>query len=204
MSNMYSELIEWPDESKIVKGQVKNPTLVFIRNLFNNIGVTSSIMYAILVMVIKPILTKQFLQRCDLSATTLINIRKLVVYLQRKIASTPIEILGFNERDNYIDHTTQTKETEGYEIAADIVEHKDSVLLDIRDHLRELNDDLDTFNSINMNRSKTNLENFQLSTQLVAQDIENASNTDQISGQTNELVKSIREIKGWFVSGKIR
>lgn len=204
MTNTYSELIEWPNESQIVKGRVRNPTLIFIKNLFNNVGMISSIIYAVLVLVIKPILAKQFLQRCDLSATTLINIRKLVVYLQRKITSTPIEILGFNERGNYIDHTTQTKETEEYDRTPDTLDNNNSVLLNIRDRLRELNDDLDTFNSVNMNRSKVNLENFQLNTKLVVQDIENASNTEQFSEETDNLIKSIREIKGWFVSGKIR
>ncbi|KAG0669755.1 hypothetical protein C6P45_003389 [Maudiozyma exigua] len=204
MTNPFPELIEWPAESRIIKGRVRNPTLAFIKDLFNNIGVTSSIMYAILVMVIKPILRKQFLQRCDLSATTLITIRKLVVYLQRKISGTPIEILGFNERGNYIDHTTQTKEIENNGNDKSSSENKDSVWVGISDRLREVNDDLDTFNSVNMNRSKKNSENFMLNTKLLVQDIEYASNADDFSEQSEDLIKSIREIKGWFVSGKIR
>lgn len=145
MISTHWDKVDWPDQSKIRKGKLRNPTLTFIQNLFNNVGVASSIIYALLVMVVKPILVKQFVQRCELSAETLIDVRKLVIFLQKKLNTTPIAVLGYNEQGKYVEHTTQTEE----DVDATTLGKVECPLVRIKSKLQELNDDLDTFNKIN-------------------------------------------------------
>ncbi|SMN19777.1 similar to Saccharomyces cerevisiae YNL214W PEX17 Peroxisomal membrane peroxin and subunit of the docking complex that facilitates the import of peroxisomal matrix proteins [Maudiozyma saulgeensis] len=199
MSFTHWDKVQWPDQTKIIKGRLRNPTIMYIQNLFNNVGVVTSILYAILVMAIKPILVKQFLQRCELNGEALINLRKLVISLQKKLKTTHIAILGYNEKGNYIERTTQTEEIE-----ETVVDDMECPWVKINENLQELNNDLDTFNKLNQNRSTTNLDFFNLGAKLLAQDINHVDNAGLLADQRTEMVNSIREIKGWFVGGKIR
>ena len=201
--------IVWPDESRITQQHVTSPTLRWIYALFNGTGVATSIIYSVLLLIVKPQLVTMFSQRCELSAAALMSARKLVVSLQRRIKATPLMILGYNESGNYIEHTTQT-ETDNYLDPLDFVmEDKDngppvSRWHEITSRLDDINTDLDTFNKLHENRSNKQIQSFSDSCKLLSNQINHIDGTNLVIATTGDLKKSIREVKGWFVSGKVR
>lgn len=201
--------INWPNESMIRRQKVISPTLRWIYALFNSTGVATSTIYTVLLLIVKPQLLKQFQQRDELSATVLMNARKLVVSLQRRIKTTPVMVLGFNESGNYIEHTTQTEVDNSLEPLNFVMKDKDETApasrwQEIVSRLDDINTDLDTFNKLHENRSTTQMHSFTDNCKLLSAQINHIDGTNLVIATTSDLKKSIREVKGWFVSGKVR
>ena len=91
------EIIHWPDESKILPYKQKPRVLHQIEKLFYNAGVTVSLLYLALKLVIQPTLERHFDQRIQLSSECLLHLRRFVSLLTKKIKATPISAIGFNE-----------------------------------------------------------------------------------------------------------
>lgn len=206
MENNINNVI-WPKQSMIVRRKVRSPTVSFIQSLFNNIGISSSVAYFVLITVIQPILNTQFLQRTELSASVLLNVRRLAVSLQRRIKTTPLSILGFNEKGGYVERATQTDNNDDnnvFGVSDEYDSNECNPLLNTRDRLKEINDDLDTFNELQKNRSSTNLDQLNLEIKLATDQIMLSDESNEVANKMQDVTASIREIKGWFVSGKIR
>lgn len=188
------DTIEWPNESRIVTKNVKDATLVYTQNLFYNTGLLVSVIYLALKLVLVPCLDQQCSQRIEISATTLLRLRKAVSRLQNSIKTTPIAVIGYNESDNSIERCTQTSENENKqsERSWSLINRR---LIDSTTHLGQ-------FVQSNSRESKS-LDAFNMEAKLLSDKFRLEASAESQSELNKKMVKSIREVKGWFVSGRI-
>ncbi|AQZ10135.1 PEX17 (YNL214W) [Zygosaccharomyces parabailii] len=192
---MYSiDPVEWPDETKIVSTSRKNATFSYIQNLFHNAGLTMSVIYLMLKLVLVPALDERYRQRADFSASLLIRLRKLVCKLQNSLRTTSVSVIGYNEGEKTIERCTQTSEDE-----RDVSESRWTAISkrfgDAETHLRQF--------------AKSNalpphqMDTFNATSRLLADRLKDEVDADHSSGIDKSIVDSVREVKGWFVSGKV-
>ncbi|QLQ79404.1 hypothetical protein HG537_0C00510 [Torulaspora globosa] len=195
MNNRDLELIKWPDERNIRNYVRQNPTASIIQSLFTNAGIIGSIIYIVIKQVIVPSLDSHYLQRVDLSAATLLQLRRTVALLQAKLKYTTVSSLGFNESDGRVERSTQTL-NESYGMP----QERESRWKRFNDKLKEADNQLQLFNS-NSSSSK-NMDSFHLQVKLLVDEIK----LDETSEKTREccerIVRSVREAKGWLINGR--
>lgn len=195
MSNLDLGSIRWPEDRNIRKHIPRNSTASTIQSLFTNTGVIVSLVYIMIKQIIVPTLDAQYLQRIDLSATTLLQLRRAVMLLQGKLQYTPVSALGFNESEGKVERSTQTF-NDGNELPTG----REIRWKRLNDKLKEADNQLQLFNC-NANTTK-NMDSFHLQVKLLVDGIK----LDDSSAKTHEccdrIVHSVREAKGWLVNGR--
>ncbi|AQZ14586.1 PEX17 (YNL214W) [Zygosaccharomyces parabailii] len=192
---MYSiDPVEWPDEANIVSTSRKNATLAYIQNLFHNAGLTMSVIYLMLKLVLVPALDEQYRQRADFSGLLLIRLRQLVCKLQNSLRSTSVSVIGYNEGEKTVERCTQTSEDErgSPESRWTAINKKFG---DAGTHLRQFTKS----NALPPHQMDT----FNAASRLLADKLKDEVDADTSSGVDKSIVDSVREVKGWFVSGKV-
>lgn len=196
------ESIHWPDESKILPYKQKPRVLHQIEKLFYNAGVTVSLLYLALKLVIQPILEQHFDQRIQLSSECLLHLRRFVSLLTKKIKATPISAIGFNEHKIqgtsvcYVERCTQTEEPLGSDASK-----KTTRWGCVNEKLKSAKQGLVEFNELN-DRSD-HLDSFSFQTKLVNDLIAQSNTQSGLANTTRDITKNTREMKGWFLNGKI-
>lgn len=186
--------IDWPNESEIITKNTRNATLDYIRNLFHNTGLIASLAYLALKIVLLPCLEQQYSQRTNISASTLLSLRRLVSRLQNCVRSTPVAVIGYNEGNNSVERCTQTPE--------DKVEPLESSWTVISERLKNSTTYLQQF--VNSNSQELgNLNACSIEARLLSDRFKLESNMRLKADLSREMINSIREVKGWFVSGRI-
>lgn len=188
------DTIEWPEESRIVTKNTRNSTLDYIQNLFYNTGLIASLVYLALKLVLVPCLEQQYSQRTDISASTLLSLRQLVSRLQNCIRTTPVAVIGFNESNSSAERCTQTSEDE--------LEPLKSSWSAINKRLKDSTMHLQQFVKSNSQESG-NLNAFNMEARLLSDRFKLESGAEPQTELSRKMVNSIREVKGWFVSGRI-
>lgn len=188
------DTIEWPDESRIVTRSTKNATLGYIQSLFHNTGLIASLIYLALKLVLVPCLEQQYSQRADVSASTLLRLRKLVSQLQNCIRTTPVAVIGYNESHNSAERCTQTSEDE--------LEPLESSWSIINKRLTDSTTHLQQFVKSNSQEPR-NLNAFNVEARLLSDKFKLESGIEPQTELSRKMINSIREVKGWFVSGRI-
>lgn len=196
-SDMTIEAIEWPKEINIRRARPTDATAIFIRKLFYNAGLLSSVVYILLKALLEPSIEAHYLQRKALSAATLLELRKTVSSLQSRLICTPVSAIGYNEKDQVIERSTQTSEDLG------------DLSIPWRVRWKRLNDKLQDV-SMHLERyNKTceahpgNLEAFNFQMKLLVDELQFNDHPRKSSDTCDKIVKSVREVKGWFVNGRI-
>lgn len=186
--------VEWPDEAKIVSTSRKNATLAYIQNLFHNTGLTMSVIYLVLKLVLVPALDEQYGQRADFSASLLIRLRKLVCKLQNSLRTTSVSVIGYNEGEKTVERCTQTSEDE-----RGLSESRWTAINkrfgDAGTHLRRFAKS----NALPPHQMNT----FNAASRLLADKLKEEVDSDNSFGVDKSIVDSVREVKGWYVSGKV-
>lgn len=192
------DCISWPDPSKIISNK-KPSTMIQLESLFYNAGYIVTAVYLIVLVVLKPLLEKSYDQRIELSAGTLLQLRILVNSLLRRVKSPIVSIVFDNTRDkvsNYIDRYTQTDN-----LFENVDDGTNCGLGLINKRLNDLKRSLDMFNF--SNQSSPHLDSFTFQTKLIIDQINGYNLHEKVHKTSNEINQSIREIKGWFINGKI-
>lgn len=194
MSKMDLGRIEWPEERNIKNYVARSATASTIQSLFTNVGIIGSIIYILIKQVIVPSLDSHYLQRVNLSAATLLQLRRTVTLLQGKLKYTPVSSLGFNESDGRVERSTQTL-NESYGMP----QERESRWKRFNDKLKEADNQLQLFNS-NSSSSK-NMDSFHLQVKLLVDEIKLDQSPEQIRECCERIVRSVREAKGWLING---
>lgn len=189
-----SDPISWPDESRIVSRNTRNATLDYIRNLFHNTGLITSVIYLALKFILVPCLEQQYSQRINVSASTLLNLRKLVSRLQNSISTNDVAIIGYNEHNDSVERCTQTSEDE--------LKPLESSWSTINKRLRDSAMHLQRF--VDSNSSElVNMNSFNMDARSLSDRFNLESRTEPQIELNRKMITSIREVKGWFINGRI-
>lgn len=195
--DMNTEAIEWPKEVNIRRARPTDVTAIFVRKLFYNAGLLSSVLYILLKALIEPSIDTHYLQRKALSAATLLELRKTVSSLQSRLVCTPVSAIGYNEKDQVIERSTQTSEDFGDLSLPWRVRWKR-----LNDKLQDANMHLERYNKT-YDASPGNLEAFNFQMKLLVDELQFNDNSKKASDTCDKIVRSVREVKGWFVNGRI-
>lgn len=199
---MNSNQINWPQPEQISSISRNSKTLKTIKSIFYNSGLVMSLLYLLLEFVIRPILDVQYEQRNSLTAAALLKLRRIVANLQKWITTTPVAVIGFNETANTIERCTQTSE--------DSIISKylpESTWESINDKLEDINIHLEIFNGV-CDRPSQSRDNLIFQSQLIVDqlssaDSEGSTDREQAQEISYKITENIRDIKGWFVNGRI-
>ncbi|CDO94085.1 unnamed protein product [Kluyveromyces dobzhanskii CBS 2104] len=177
----------------------KPSTLKAIETLFYHTGLTVSAVYVFTHLILTKVLSQTYAQRLSLSHDSLMRLRRLVNSLRNRIKSTSVTALGENHRviqetKVYVDRCQQTDEridTSGSSSGWARINVRLGSLTDI---VRDYNCEIQSFEDLGPISLKAKLFIDQLK-----------DSTWQINKQEkySELVRSIREMKGWFIHGRI-
>lgn len=202
------QTMNWPDESRIIRARPKQLTLVKIQNLFYNTGLIVCVMYVFVAMIIQPSLQAAYNQRIEFSVSALLKARKLVTFLEKRIKTTPITVLGFNEVVNletnkrYLERSTQTDEpAEVYKNCEKSSEGNEKGWSRIAERLKTVNEALQDFN--NQNDRAEYLDSFSFQVKLVHDQLSNIDGRSKINAVMKEFTQTTREMKGWFINRRI-
>ncbi|CAI1672607.1 hypothetical protein SEUBUCD646_0N01170 [Saccharomyces eubayanus] len=191
----YPGHIDWPSNANIKRMEKINPTLKTIKTLLYNGGLIYAFLYSVVVMFVEPILQKQYLQRHDLSLSTLLHLRRCIAQLQKKLTKTPVSALGYNEHDKYMERSTQTSDD-------NIIQEDNSHWPEINVQLQSVKQELQYFNKFSGQTSET-IEDFVFQTKMVTDQVQVTDNSQIFSNKSRDIIQGIREMKGWFVNGQV-
>lgn len=203
--------IIWPDESRIQprkKSTIQDePIVKYIKTLCYNTGITSSILYFIVLAIVRPALKKQCEQRQELALAVFLRIRKALVKLVARIKTKNVSQLEFNKTETTVDRYVQTEDTPRT-MSEEDKEEEESQYYDINDwtmvniKLKQINYILNQH--VIILRHLDSMEYFNFQTKLLNEQVEGYDNKGSDLHEKSEEVKdSIREMKGWFVNGRI-
>lgn len=190
--------LEWPTRENIIDYK-KPTTLIQIEKLFYYSSLSISIFYGILHLFISPAIQSAYEQRLEFHYVTLIRLRRLVNTLKRTIKTTSLTAIGENERLMkssivYIDRCVQTNEeftSSGDEKGWSQI---NSRLKTISRHLEDYNEEMN---------NTVILESMTFQTKLLADVFHDSTSAIKTQESSSSTIQSIREMKGWFVHGKI-
>ncbi|KAL3229519.1 Peroxisomal membrane protein PEX17 [Nakaseomyces bracarensis] len=199
--------IKWPDQALIRNYNGRNRTIRTIRTIFYNTGLIFTIFYLIASTVVQPLLEVQVFQRLELSAQTLLGVRRLMSKLLKRLKSTDSSVIQLATGDSkYIERSVQTDHVPSDDYCyRDSMEEEYSTAStwqSIGSKLASVKETVDRFNT-NCARPSTNIENLTFQAKLVIDQLELSDNTEKIHLMTKESIDSIREMKGWYVNGLI-
>lgn len=188
--------IRWPQDDHIIRMPQRRATATAIQNLFSNTGIIVSILFILVKQVIQPSLESHFSQRVGLSASTLLQVRRLVATLKGMLVYTPISSIGFDGTNGEVERSTQTSEDDHK-----LLEGRENRWGKFNDKLKEANEHLQRYNTAAISSSK-NMDSFQFQMKLVVDEIQLNEDADKASERCRKIVDSVRELKGWFVNGR--
>lgn len=200
--------VVWPDQTLIRNYNGRNRTINTIRSIFYKTGLIFTVFYIIASAVVQPLLEVQVLQRLDLSAQTLLGVRRLMTKLLKRLEKTDSSLIPLTAGTNdYIDRVIQTEQpqTDDYYYHDDFeeVEHaSSSTWQNISRRLADVKQTVERFNN-NCSRPSTNIENLTFQAKLVVDQLDLSDNTEKVHRLSKEAIDSIREMKGWYVNGLV-
>ncbi|CCK70766.1 Pex17p KNAG_0F00970 [Huiozyma naganishii CBS 8797] len=201
----------WPDASRIVKTSAsRDPLVGLITKLCYNAGMVSSVLYLLLIAIIQPCISRQIDQRRELNVTALLRLRRAVSYLCSKLKTTNVSVFGFNDNGATVERCTQTSSTSDSEqnLGGDMFEASLSEAVK-KDYwnlanmkLKHISFDVSQYNARMGERSPPR-EQLQFEIKSVKNQVSLCDESKEIKKKTDRITDNIREIKGWFVNGKI-
>ncbi|CAI4051301.1 hypothetical protein SUVZ_14G1170 [Saccharomyces uvarum] len=191
----HSGHIDWPSNENIKRMEKINPTLKTIKTLLYNGGLFYAFLYSVVVMFVEPILQKQYLQRRDLSLSTLLHLRRCIAQLQKRLMMTPVSALGYNEHDKHVERSTQTSDD-------NMIQEDNSHWPEINVQLQSVKQELQYFNRFSGQPSEI-IEDFVFQTKMVTDQIKITDRSQKFSDKSRDIIQGIREMKGWFVNGQV-
>lgn len=187
--------IDWPSNENIKRMEKINPTLKTIKTLLYNGGLVYAFLYSVVVMFVEPILQKQYLQRRELSLSTLLQLRRYIAQLQKRLMMTPVSALGYNEYDKHVERSTQTSDD-------NMIQEDNSHWPEINVQLQSVKQELQYFNRFSGQPSEIT-EDFVFQTKMVTDQIKLTDRSQKFSDKSRDIIQGIREMKGWFVNGQV-
>lgn len=188
------EAIDWPDETKIVSLSRKSATVNYIQNLFYNTGLVTSVIYLALKLILVPALAEQCCQRVDLSGVVILRLRKLVSKLQNSLRTARVSALAYNECATTVERCTQTSE--------DTLDETESHWMAINKRIGDAGLHIRQFTASNASPPQQ-MDAFNAEARLLADRLKDEIDADSSSGVSKNVVDSVREVKGWIVSGRV-
>ncbi|CCE66148.1 hypothetical protein TPHA_0O01810 [Tetrapisispora phaffii CBS 4417] len=169
-----------------------------LRSLGNNAALFISIAYLTLEYIIRPLLNEQFRQRIQLSGTTLITLRKLVADLKGKLDEYRlISAIGFNETNKTVDRCTQTSK-DFISRGAYSVPTVEQINIKLEDFTLTL-DMENGSDGIQLRSNEETLQEIKESWK----DIDDVLESEKKLTSKTKVLECIRDIKGWYVNGRI-
>ncbi|CAL9733082.1 peroxisomal membrane protein Pex17p [Monosporozyma unispora] len=203
--------IEWPQESQIrgrVKYRVKDePIVKFIQKLCYNTGIASSILYFITLALVQPSLQRLYRQRQELALVTLLRLRKSLVSLVARIKTQNISQLEFNKTATTVSRYVQTDESphtmmdeDREEEEREYYDSNDWTMVNTK--LKQINYILNQ--RVIIVRHLDSMEYFNFQVKLLIDQIDSYDDkSTELHEKAENIRDSIREMKGWFVNGRI-
>lgn len=203
--------VNWPMESQIIvnpRSRVDNePIFKFIKSLCYKTGMATSILYFITLAIVQPCLQKQYNQRQELLFAIKLRLRKCLSTLLTRIKKKNSSQLEFNKTETTVDRFIQTDETP-QTMSEETKEEEEEQYYDSND-LSMVNTKLKQINYIlNQHviivRHLDAMEYFNFQVKLLTDQIDSYdSKSTELHTKSDEVKESIREMKGWFVNGRI-
>lgn len=205
------ESIKWPEDSEIrpraISGIKDDPIVKSIQKLCYNTGIASSILYFITLALVQPSLQKLFRQRQELALVTLLRLRKSLVSLVARIKKRNVSQLEFNKTATTVSRFVQTDDTpqtmmdeNREEENQEYYSSNDWTMLNTK--LKQINYILNK--RVIVLRHLDSMEYFNFQVKLLIDHIESYKDmSTNFHGKAENIRDSIREMKGWFVNGRI-
>ncbi|AAS50595.1 ABL176Wp [Eremothecium gossypii ATCC 10895] len=202
--------IKWPNEANIVP--YKRPkTLQQITGLFYNAGFLFSAMYLLTSLILRPLLLRSHNQRLEMSYITLLRLRKLVNDLAKRLKTTPVTVIGFNERVaegtnsgvKYVDRCSQTSQ-EDFEQANMHLPHTDPSTENWERINGRISQAITSLNSFAYENAHTldHCDRFSFEAKLLADSLDQHRDTS-FNKKCTEISDTIIELKSWFIRGSV-
>lgn len=205
------ENIRWPHESQIrpraPSGIKDEPIVKFIQKLCYNTGIASSILYFITLALVQPSLQRLFKQRQELALVTLLRLRKSLVSLVARIRKQNVSQLEFNKTATTVSRFVQTDEPpqtmldeNREEEGQDYYSSNNWSILNTK--LKQINYILNQ--RVIILRHLDSMEYFNFQVKLLTDHIDGYKDmSGEYHDKAENIKDSIREMKGWFVNGRI-
>ncbi|CCD25685.1 Pex17p NDAI_0F03670 [Naumovozyma dairenensis CBS 421] len=188
----------WPDDKKIIPYNPRDKTLSTIKALFYNVGFTTAFIYSVVSLVLEPLLRVQFEQRHQLSLYTLLRIRRVVNSAQKKLRTTPVSTLEFNKQDKSAERCIQTDDLFEKEVTFEAQTHWPDIESKINGAVWKLNHINQSIHS-----SSNDIASFSFQVKLLTDQMQLTDTSEKVIHKAKKVAVSIRQIKGWYVQGKI-
>lgn len=204
------EGIVWPRMEQIIDDAVfvRDPLFRNIKNLCLRTGTCFSILYFVLIAVVRPLLHRQYEQRIELNLLTVIKLRKLIPHLLRKLKKTYVSDIDINPDAKFVSRYVQT--IQSGTCGDDTDATNDGTELWVEDNWNLANMKLKHIN-YSLQQCKNTLEpiddtieaiNFQL--KLFNDQCKSYERNSRTSNSpTSEICDNIRQMKGWFINGEV-
>lgn len=188
----------WPNEHHIAPYK-KPSSLKSIESIFYNTGIVVSTLYILIHLTLSPLLLKLFDQRIELHHDTLMRLRRVVNGLRARIKTTHLSALGENQRivlENkvYVDRCQQTNEELPGGNTPEDWTRINTRLLSMVEYLREY-----TTAAV----APSVMESIEFQAKLITDQMNEPSLKIKKQQEIAKSIQSIREMKGWFIHGKV-
>ncbi|AGO10280.1 AaceriABL176Wp [[Ashbya] aceris (nom. inval.)] len=202
--------IPWPNEANIVP--YKRPkTLQQVTGLCYNAGFLFSAMYLLTSLILRPLLLRSHNQRLELSYMTLLRLRKLVNDLAKRLKTTPVTVIGFNERVaegansgvKYVDRCSQTSQ-EDFEQTTMHTSYSDPSMENWERITGRISQAATSLNSFAYENAHTldHCDRFGFEAKLLADSLDQHKDTS-FNKKCTEISETIIELKSWFIRGAV-
>lgn len=206
------DIIEWPKESQIRVRDISNlkndPIYKYIKSLCYKTGVISSIVYLLALSVIRPVLQRQYKQRLEFILSVLLRSRRTLTTLMTRIKDKNVAQLEFNKNKSKVDRMVQTDSTSynvwnSYDIRYKQRLEDNDGRSSVNNKLKQIDYLVNQHAIILRHLDSTEWYTFQL--KLLTDQVESSEEKaiKEVSSKSENVTQSIREIKGWFVNGRI-
>ena len=204
--------IKWPQKSQIRSRDISkfkdDPIYKYIKSLCNKTGIISSILYLLTLVVVRPALQRQYEQRQEFALSVLLRLRRTLVTLTARVKDKNVALLEFNKNKTTVDRSIQTDLTPSntwnqYDMEYEEQRDEDDETSSISNKLKQINYYVNQHEIVMRHLDSTDLCTFQL--KLLTNQVESSEErvTTEIRSKSENVTQSIREIKGWFVNGRI-
>ncbi|CAI4049576.1 Pex17p SKDI_14G1150 [Saccharomyces kudriavzevii IFO 1802] len=194
-NTVFPGYIDWPSDENIKRVERINPTVKAIKTLLYNGGSIYAFFYFVVAMFVEPMLRKQYLQRHDFSLSILLRLRRTIAQLQKRLVTTPVSSLGYNEQSKFVERSTQTSDD-------NITQGNSGRWPGINDQLHSVKRELQYFNRTSVQPLEC-IDDFIFQIKMVTDQVELTDKSQKIINKSRDVIQGIREIKGWFVNGVV-
>lgn len=206
------DIITWPEESQIKPRNISDlkndPIYKYIKSLCYKTGVISSILYLLTLGAIRPALQRHYEQRQEFILAVLLRLRRTLTILMSRIKNKNVAQFKFNKEKTKVDRMIQT-DLPFYDVwmshdrmYGQRTEEDDEKSF-INHKLRRINYCMNQHAIIMRHLDTTEWFTFQLKLLTDQVEASREKTIKEVCSKSENVTQSIREIKGWFVNGRI-